>query len=262
MDLLSILYMGGMVLAASGTTFYLTNRNKKDGGFTIKSDGVVSVEETPTSPKPKAPPKQGINTTPMIIDMNGIDGIRLEGSGNVSLIDGEMIVNEDASIEVKKHTIIIHNDSETTVVNGVFNSFSQTIKSNRIKKVFLHNFNPNNLSRISLKGSGDMEIGKMKIARELDVILKGSGDIKLTSIHTGNLSLSLQGSGDILIDGNCQATQTLAKLQGSGDITIKSNNVGVVSQIINGSGDIKIPTIVTESRSYFHGPQTDSSYFR
>ena len=273
MDILTLGYMAGMAIFASGTTLLLSKR-KTSKGFTIKSDGKVKVDgesykkDTPASGDALRDLVDDVvkNASDKILGMKNVTGIRIQGSANVSLISNKLIVDETAVLEIKKQTLWISNESSSNVtVSGVFNvSIGGT--SNFKRDIPMVDFDSSKLARISVDGSGDIEIASMQLANEVDAIVQGSGDIVLTDISTGTLSLSVQGSGDITVSKKCKATQTFAKVQGSGDIEIKSTTVGVVTEKVQGSGDIKLAngtkTKVRKTKtSYFHQSQTDGRYF-
>jgi len=259
MDILSLVYIGGVALSASGLTFFLIKNKTKDS-FTIKSDGKVSVEGvesgyqprtldfTPISPKnTQKPPKRQkseirVKPSKQIIDMKNITGIRVEGSSTIRLNNGSINISENAKVRLSEKTLLIETEATTVSTSGVF-GVSYSNSTNDFISLDTINFSHSSISRLSVEGSGDIILRNMKLSRDLSLIVAGSGSIKIENTTTGTLSLDIKGSGDIYVGSYCQATQTMASIKGSGDINIKSKNVGVVSKKIQGSGVINTQTV-------------------
>ena len=92
---------------------------------------------------------------------------------------------------------------------------------------------------IMLRGSGDIEVNDL-ICDRCDVELIGSGDIELENVDTKELSASLVGSGDISFEVKNAADTRLA-LKGSGDIDATfRDNCDAVECELRGSGDISL----------------------
>ena len=91
---------------------------------------------------------------------------------------------------------------------------------------------------ISLKGSGDINFYDI-ICDRLKVSLVGSGDVDVKNVTTQYSSVELVGSGDVKIS-QCNAKDTKLELKGSGDIQLASQNGGTVNCRLVGSGDITL----------------------
>lgn len=90
---------------------------------------------------------------------------------------------------------------------------------------------------ITLRGSGDINIDKLLCDR-CDVELIGSGDIDLPEVEAKETSAVLVGSGDIKM-GLSKVADTHLSLKGSGDIKVDfSEGCRSVDCTVNGSGDI------------------------
>jgi hypothetical protein len=110
------------------------------------------------------------------------------------------------------------------------------------------------ISGVSLAGSGDLWNEDKITASDFDVSLAGSGDVIL-DIEASTIDGSLAGSGDLTLKGNTnnlkvrlagsgdihgfglQANHTDASVAGSGDIEIVSNQS--LKARVSGSGDIE-----------------------
>lgn len=105
---------------------------------------------------------------------------------------------------------------------------------------------------ITLRGSGDINIDKLLCDR-CDVELIGSGDIDLPEVETKETSAVLVGSGDIKM-GLSKVADTRLSLKGSGDIKVDfSEGCRSVDCTVNGSGDIGLSGKIGHFRGEKHG---------
>jgi len=212
------------------TTLFL--KSKKSDTFTIKSDGYKS--KPSFTPSKQSVEESNISNAPKsIIDISGINGIRVEGSVVCRINEGTLRVSSDAKVFKKSKTLWV--TSKTHKKKGTHIQIYNT--QNKLELIPTINGTFTTLNRISLEGSGTLELKNTKLGSELDCILNGSGDILLGNVSTGTLHINLNGSGDIKVK-NCKSTQVFANLQGSGDIYLKSDMLGNVSTQVHGSGDI------------------------
>ena len=117
---------------------------------------------------------------------------------------------------------------------------------------------------ITLRGSGDIDIsdlicdhcvmevvgsGDLDIdrleTRTSEVSLVGSGDVELKQVNVRSTDITLRGSGDISVDFMEGCHEVQANLTGSGDVTLKGH-VGKYSQQKSGSGDIDTNHLTVE----------------
>jgi hypothetical protein len=105
---------------------------------------------------------------------------------------------------------------------------------------------------ITLRGSGDINIDKLLCDR-CDVELIGSGDIDLPEVEAKETSAVLVGSGDIKM-GLSKVADTRLSLKGSGDIKVDfSEGCRSVACTVNGSGDIGLSGKIGHFRGEKHG---------
>lgn len=105
---------------------------------------------------------------------------------------------------------------------------------------------------ITLRGSGDINIDKLLCDR-CDVELIGSGDIDLLEVEAKETSAVLVGSGDIKM-GLSKVADTRLSLKGSGDIKVDfSEGCRSVDCTVNGSGDIGLSGKIGHFRGEKHG---------
>ena len=93
------------------------------------------------------------------------------------------------------------------------------------------------ISAVSLAGSGDV-ISKTTITTEsFKASLAGSGDVNL-SVEASEFKASLAGSGDMVFEG--KADTFVVSVAGSGDIKAFDLNADVVEASVSGSADLKV----------------------
>jgi hypothetical protein len=98
---------------------------------------------------------------------------------------------------------------------------------------------------VVLRGSGDMRI-KDLICDDCHVELIGSGDIDIDRLETKESDVTLVGSGDIVI-GLWRVLSTHLSLKGSGDIKVDFNEgCQAVNSELRGSGDITLRGVVSQ----------------
>lgn len=158
------------------------------------------------------------------------DEIKLIGSTNVEIIDGtegEITITGDSNLL---------SYVETTVTN---NELTVKLKSNHnysMKKSLRVSVPVQNISKISLVGSGDITSKKVLTDKNLTVNLNGSGDITL-QVDNENVVAELFGSGDLVLKGKSKKLK--ASVKGSGDLIAKGLKTETAELNVNGSGDIE-----------------------
>ncbi len=104
---------------------------------------------------------------------------------------------------------------------------------------------------VSLKGSGDIDFYDV-ICDRVNVSVVGSGEVKINKIRSQQSDVSLVGSGDVKMTQE-QVQLTLLQLKGSGDIKVNCQNCGKVESRLFGSGDITLAGQVAEHKSFKRG---------
>ena len=171
--------------------------------------------------------------------LKGFERIRLLGSPNIKYTQGKTwSVRVEAPKSVIKN-VITRVENHCLVVNmksnrvGVFNFGS--LNSN---KVTIYVTSPD-LIGVEVQGSGDFECKTKLDTDNLDLSLRGSGDVKFSDIICDRIRTSLIGSGDIDIK-YVEARNSSVELIGSGDVSIKQGKVDQTQIELKGSGDIKV----------------------
>lgn len=105
---------------------------------------------------------------------------------------------------------------------------------------------------ITLRGSGDM-VFKDIICDECRVELVGSGNIDINRLEAKTSDVSLIGSGDIAIDQR-RVLSTRLGLKGSGDIKVNfQEGCQAVDSELRGSGDITLSGVVSRFSQHKSG---------
>ena len=105
---------------------------------------------------------------------------------------------------------------------------------------------------IELRGSGDFECRQLLDTDNLDISLKGSGDIGFNDIVCDQVNVSLVGSGDVKLK-HVKALRSFVDLVGSGDVKVNFDDSGSVESRLTGSGDITLSGSVKDYKSNVRG---------
>ena len=159
------------------------------------------------------------------------DVISVHGSMDVSLVEGS-----EGSITLKAEENILEY-IEVTNNNGKLRIKTKDHVNLRPSwKKGIHVEIPvEEVSKISLSGSGEITGTLTLKTAALKLSVSGSGDIKVAADATA-IKATISGSGDIDISG--KADEFDAAVTGSGDIDAKSLNANNVTAHVTGSGDI------------------------
>lgn len=181
------------------------------------------------------------------IPVKKIEKIEIKGSSEVIYMQGNetKVVVKGASDLVD--LVIIENKDNKLTISQKSNNVERSIGSffNQLKNGFSNDSYPivyvtsPDLIEVSLNGSGDFKCSGKVDTDNLEILLKGSGDIEFNDIICDNLHANLQGSGDIDLK-KVEAINTNYELKGSGDIDVKQQRVKKTDINLYGSGDIKV----------------------
>ena len=169
--------------------------------------------------------------TTEIRDVEPYDIISVHGSMDVSLVEGS-----EGSITLKAEENILEY-IEMTNNNGKLRIKTKDYVNLRPSwKKGIHIEIPvEEVSKISLNGSGEINGALTLKTAKLKLSVSGSGDIKVAADAMA-IKAAISGSGDIDVSGKADALE--ASVTGSGDINAKSLKVNNATAHITGSGDI------------------------
>jgi len=162
--------------------------------------------------------------------------ILLKGSPTIKYRQGSQ-----CSVEVKAPKSVIKNvvtqvEGNKLVVNVKSSNWLFNIGDD--DEVVIYVTSPD-LIGVELLGSGNFESKGSLDTDNLDVELKGSGDVVFSDIICDKIRVSLVGSGDLDIE-KVVALYSDVKLIGSGDMVVKQQKVKQSKVELKGSGDIKM----------------------
>jgi Putative auto-transporter adhesin, head GIN domain len=170
--------------------------------------------------------------------VNGpVSKIRLEGPIDMSMSQGETrgIVLEGKAEELAKIEVDV-TDGELTVryeqsSTGWMNYPNQRAPRATIALPML--------SKATVVGSGDIAMAPFNLNEgKLEIEIKGSGDVKVSTLKAKALAVSIRGSGDVSVVGQV-SSQDIA-IAGSGDYRGDELQSQTAAIAIKGSGDAKV----------------------
>lgn len=194
-------------LIALSTLFFTVTSNAQT---TVKGNGKVVTEKRTTA---------------------GYDQIEVSGFFDVVLVSG----NEGTITIEGEENVIPHIKVE--VSGDVLKIYSEkNININSRKGVVLH-VPVEQISAVSLSGSGDIKSEKTITATNFKAKLSGSGDLTL-AVKASNFESNLSGSGDVVLTGS--SDNFVSKTSGSGDVDAADLITKNANLTISGSGDMKV----------------------
>jgi hypothetical protein len=168
----------------------------------------------------------------------GFDQIEIWGSPNVYYtqadsfsvrIEGPKDVVDNIVTKVSDQTLSIRNKGKLGFVNIVMFGDDQL-------NVYVSS---PDLIRVELNGSGTFVSKRRVDTDNLEISLRGSGDINFNDIICDHCTTNLTGSGDIVVN-RLESQTSDVSLVGSGDMTISQWRVHETDVELRGSGDVKV----------------------
>lgn len=201
--------------------------------------------------------------------LSGFEKIVLKGSPTIKYTQGKQFkVEVQAPKDMVKN---VQTNVRGKVLEVSVKSRRWSWRGNKDNDITILVSSPD-LIGVELQGSGDFECKSHLDTDNLNILLKGSGDIFFADIICDKLNTSVVGSGDLNINKVIAQTaeidlvgsgdikikeqkvnQTKVGLKGSGDIVLMLQNCGVVDCRLLGSGDITLQGDVTKLNSYTRG---------
>jgi hypothetical protein len=171
-------------------------------------------------------------------ELTGFERIEQFGSLDVRYRQGDTFsvrveapkdVVKDVETIVRGNCLVVRMKGEGSVVNfGIADSDGVTV----------YVTSPDFLG-IELRGSGDFVCEGLLDTDNLDIWLKGSGDITFNDVICDRANIQQVGSGDVKVR-QLTAQQTDVELVGSGDMEVTQRQVAQTRIELKGSGDIKM----------------------
>ena len=172
----------------------------------------------------------------------GFERIEISGSPNVVYsqadtfgvrLEGLEKMVDNMVTEVKDRTLFVYNKGRVDLKVGAIN-----LNWGDKDDVTVYVSSPD-LIGVRVNGSGDFVSSKLLDTDVMNIVLRGSGDVRFEDIICDACTTELVGSGDISIN-HLDAKKSTAVLVGSGDIRIIEANVEETDLSLRGSGDISV----------------------
>lgn len=171
------------------------------------------------------------NVITKTVKTQSYNALNVSGSMDVILLKGTEGNISITAAENVQDNIFIESDGTTLTIKMKNNFSLQNTKKISIIVPF------EDISEISLSGSGNIEGKDMLKSSSLALNLQGSGEIKV-SVEANSLDAQLNGSGDIKLTG--KTTDVEVKTTGSGNFEGKELTSDNAQIYISGSGDSTI----------------------
>lgn len=185
------------------------------------------------------------------VDEKDFTRIEVKGSTKVYYTQGdkfEVRIHGKAEfveqVEIWKDGETLYISQKGTQING-WSDFVKAIKRGS-NEIFLAVYVTSpDLIGVTLSGSGDFTAKETVDTDNLNLVLRGSGDIDFKNILCDNLDASLSGSGDIEIR-KVECITSRLNLRGSGDLKVKQFKVRKTDINLVGSGDIDVECVACD----------------
>lgn len=161
----------------------------------------------------------------------GYDEINISGFINVVLVSGT-----EGNITIEGEENILPR-IKVEVVNNALKIYTEKSINIDTKKDVVVTVPFEQISALSLSGSGDVNCKNTIVSPTFKGRLSGSGDLTL-DVKSSDLDVSLSGSGDIFLTGS--SDNFTSKTSGSGDVNAINLTTKKATVSVSGSGDMKI----------------------
>lgn len=157
------------------------------------------------------------------------DQITLIGSTDIELVSGK-----EGNLSITGDANLIDYIETTVVNNELLIKFKDKQNYNATKGIKV-TVPVQDISKITLKGSGNINSTNTLNDKNLTVSLRGSGDVTLL-LNCENVFAEVLGSGDMKLSGKTKSLK--ANLKGSGDLKAKTLKAENCDLEVRGSGDL------------------------
>ncbi len=161
-------------------------------------------------------------------------------------------VGEFSKVEANgsTHVVVVYDEEYSVTVTGYSNlvpMYETKVKGDRLVLQYKDHFwNVHNdnitvevhtpyVDKVSLNGSGNINVGSGYDQRDLMADINGSGNINVSGNKYNSLSADINGSGSFDSE-YCEVNKVYVSISGSGNAYVKANEYLKVN--INGSGDV------------------------
>jgi hypothetical protein len=178
------------------------------------------------------------NPVEEIRDLNGISGVSLATSGNLSIEVGNTeslrITADDNLLEFIK-TGVKDGELEIGTTNNVLLEPTSPVRYHLTVK---------DLKNIAIYSSGDVQAPNLR-AEDFSVTVASSGDLSMDGLEAETFHVQILSSGDVKL-GNLKAGSLDVNISSSGDLEIAAGEVGTQDIVLNSSGDYIAPNLASK----------------
>lgn len=150
-------------------------------------------------------------------------------------MDAEIIQASEFHVEVKAQENLLELITTEVVDDVLIIGVDKSFNTSKPAIVTIH---IDDLTKMTVKGSGDIRVSDGFKTDTMALKVMGSGDIKLMKGEFDQLGCSVMGSGDIVVTGTTEIAKYIVK--GSGDISARKMAADTVDASVKGSGDIAL----------------------
>jgi len=177
-------------------------------------------------------------TVTQVRPLKGFERIDIFGSPTVIYKQGDAFSVKVKGPEDQVNKIITELDGPTLMIRNKGKIGIVNISLTAQEHLEVYVTSPD-LTSIRLDGSGDF-ISDQKIDTDnMQITLRGSGDIDISDLICDHCVTEVVGSGDLSVD-RLEAKTSMVSLVGSGDVSLKQVNVHSTDITLKGSGDISV----------------------
>jgi len=174
------------------------------------------------------------------IQLSAFDAIASWASVDVRYIqsDSLRVVAEGNEKAIECYKFEVVEDSTETIASTCLNiTWDQQSYSSSTPAIILYVYAPT-LFNVSLEGEGNFDVEDSIYLENLNINIKGAGDVSIYSLACNDFSINMNSAGDATIR-RIKADNMSVTVNGSGDINIKKAKLkGLASLITQGAGDI------------------------
>jgi hypothetical protein len=167
--------------------------------------------------------------------VQGFDSVALEGSGDVTLIQGDtesLVIKAEDNILPKVKSVV----EDGTLVLGIESGPFETL---RLNSEIEYTVTAKDISGLSIAGSGSISSSKLE-TDEMEIGIAGSGDVMIDLLTAESVAVAIAGSGECVLAGS--VSKQAVSIAGSGDYEGGDLKSEVAAVAISGSGDAVVWT--------------------
>ncbi|MGD8856573.1 MAG: DUF2807 domain-containing protein, partial [Chloroflexota bacterium] len=127
-------------------------------------------------------------------EVSGFDKVRVDGSGNVEIVQGD---GESLVIEAEDN---IMSSIESRVEDGVLILSEKPNINTLLTKPIRYTVSMIDVAGLEIDGSGDINADSLDVSI-LSLSISGSGNINIAELDADSINASINGSGNITISG-------------------------------------------------------------